>query len=72
MLPGTASTVIITLLFGVFDAIPACVHSERARQANATSRRYWEAFWWSLAAWGAAWVLLILVVVVTSPGIGGG
>ena len=43
--PTIALTLVITLLFGIFGAIPAAIHSNRARQMRAPTRKYWLAFW---------------------------
>lgn len=49
-LPSRTLTVVITLLFGLFGAIPASVHSRRARRLSAPTNRYWAAFGVTLVA----------------------
>lgn len=61
-LPGIATVVAVTLLFGVWGIVPAMRHTSTARAEGVHTRRYWAAFWWSLAAtalvWAAMWALV--------------
>lgn len=42
--PGLATTIVVTLFFGLFGAIAAAVHSDRAHQVGLSGARYWKAF----------------------------
>lgn len=42
--PSIALTVVITLLFGVFGAIPAATGSSKARALGQDGSKYWIAF----------------------------
>jgi hypothetical protein len=42
--PSIATTIVITLLFGLFGAIPAAIHTARARQQGNARPPYWRAF----------------------------
>ena len=60
--PGVGSTVVITLLFGLFGLIPAFLNSDRARQSGQPTNRYWAAFWWSILASVVAWILIWIIL----------
>jgi hypothetical protein len=53
---------VITLFFGVFGAIPAAIHSQRARDRGASGKKYWITFAAVLAAWIALAAILITTV----------
>lgn len=42
--PGLATTIVVTFFFGLFGAIAAAVHSDRATQVGLSGARYWKAF----------------------------
>lgn len=43
-LPSRATTVVVTVLFGLFGLIPAAIHGSRAEQLGGSRRPYWVAF----------------------------
>ena len=42
--PRLTLTIVITFLFGIFGAIPAWLHGNRARELGGSAGRYWAAF----------------------------
>ncbi len=42
--PSRATTVVVTVLFGLFGLIPAAIHGSRAEQLGGSRRPYWVAF----------------------------
>jgi hypothetical protein len=63
-LPSRVPTVLITIFFGAFGAIPAHLHGKRAEQLGGSSTPYWKAFGVTLAASVLAWIALIVALVV--------
>src|SRR3954466_12705045 len=59
-LPSRVPTVLITVFFGVFGAIPAYLHGKRAEELGGSSNRYWAAFGITLAASLLAWVAILV------------
>ncbi len=49
--PSVATTVVITLLFGIFGIIPAASNASKATQLGYPSGKYWGAFFLILAGW---------------------
>ena len=60
--PSRATTVVITVLFGLFGLIPATIHGRRAERLGVSSSRYWVAFGVSFAVSAAVYVGLIVAV----------
>jgi hypothetical protein len=56
LVPTIATTLIVTLLFGVLGAVPAAIHADRARRQGASSGKYWAVF-------AAVMVVNLLVVL---------
>ena len=44
LVPTVTATLVITLFFGVFGAIPASIHADRARRQGASTAKYWQCF----------------------------
>ena len=61
-LPSTATTIVITALFGLFGLIPAAIHSKRAEQMGVPGNRYWKAFGITFAIAAAVYTLLIVLM----------
>ncbi|WP_425954781.1 TIR domain-containing protein [Xylanimonas sp. McL0601] len=49
--PSVATTVWITLFFGIFGVIPAAIHSSNAHQVGRSAARYWIAFLVIFCVW---------------------
>jgi hypothetical protein len=62
-LPSLASTIWITLFFGLFGLIPASMHTNRARDMGVRTSRYWKAFGFTFAGVTAAWIILAVSLV---------
>lgn len=60
-LPSRATTVVVTVLFGLFGLIPAAIHGSRAEQLGGSRRPYWVAF-------GLGMVVSIVVFAVVVVG----
>jgi len=58
--PTIALTIVITLLFGFFGAIPAASGSSKAKALGQDSRKYWTAFWYVIAAQVAFGLVLVI------------
>jgi hypothetical protein len=61
--PRIGSTVVITVLFGIFGVIPAGLNTARERQAGRPTSRYWKAFWWSIVGSAALYLVFVGVLV---------
>ena len=61
--PGLSTTIVITILFGLFGLIPAYLHSRKAEEGGYPSGRYWVAFGVSLAGSAVAYILVVLAAV---------
>src|SRR4029077_8465451 len=57
LVPTVTATLLITLFFGVFGAIPASIHADRARQQGASAAKYWVCF-------AAVMVINLLALVI--------
>ena len=44
LVPAVTATLLVTLFFGVFGAIPASIHADRARRQGASTAKYWQCF----------------------------
>ena len=66
LIPAVTTTVVITILFGVFGAIPASMHTNRALTAGVRTSKYWKAFGITMAASIAAFVLFIVILVAAA------
>jgi hypothetical protein len=63
--PTVATTIVITLLFGVvFGWIPALVHTNRARRLGYRTSKYWGAY----GIIAAVWLVLVIVLAASSSG----
>jgi hypothetical protein len=66
--PTIATTVVITLLFGLFIGwIPALVHTNRARRLNYRTTKYWVTYGIIAAVQFLIW-LIIIVAALSSGG----
>lgn len=69
--PSLGLTILVSVIFGPFGAIPAAKHSGKARSMGLSGARYWRAFFLSwLASWAAGAVasLLFLAAILGSFG----
>ena len=57
LVPAITATLLVTLFFGVFGAIPASIHADRARQQGASAAKYWVCF-------AAVMVINLLALVI--------
>jgi len=67
--PGRRMTIVISILFGPFGAIPANNAAKQARERNYPSQPYWTAFWVSWVASSAAVVVVSIAVTLAFIGI---
>jgi hypothetical protein len=58
--PSVATTIWITLIFGIFGIIPAAIHSEQARTLGEPPGGYWFAFAATLIIWLIVGPMLLL------------
>jgi hypothetical protein len=65
-LPGTGTTIAITLLFGLFGLIPAYMNTDRARQAGTRTDQYWTAFWLSFVGSVVIWILFWVIILAAA------
>lgn len=61
--PSTATTIWITLFFGLFGLIPATVHTNHARDLGVRDNRYYRAFGWTFAIATVSWILFFVALV---------
>ena len=61
-LPTVATTILITIFFGIFGLIPASMHTSRAREVGQPTNKYWAAFGWTAAASILLWILFFTVI----------
>lgn len=64
-LPGLGGTIALTIFFGVFGAILANSNANKARMVGLSGRRYWKAFWITIACNIAVSVILTVVLWLT-------
>ncbi|MGX5653448.1 peptidylprolyl isomerase [Geodermatophilus nigrescens] len=61
--PGISTTVVITVLFGLFGLIPAAIAASKARRIGYAENRYWIAFGVSMAASVALYIVVVLAAL---------
>ena len=59
LVPTIATTLMISLFFGVFGVIPASIHADRARRQGAPTAKYWQTF---LTVMALDLLLMVLVI----------
>jgi hypothetical protein len=68
--PSRTTTVVITVLFGLFGLIPSYVHGKRAERLGGSAGRYWTAFGVSFAASVLVYLGLIFALFAAVVNIG--
>lgn len=67
-LPPVSTTVVVTLLFGLFGMIPASLHTAQAAAAGAPTDRYWKAFGAALAGAVVLWLVVGMIAFSAAAG----
>jgi hypothetical protein len=62
MIPSIASTVLVTLIFGIFGLIPASMNTNKARAMGVVTSKYWAAFGWIFGSY----IALLFVISMAS------
>jgi hypothetical protein len=61
-LPSTATTIWITIFFGLFGLIPATIHTNHARDLGVRDNRYYRAFGWTFGIAIVGWILFLVML----------